>query len=98
LLYKVIRPDVGNGTPHHAAVEAGSGTGTVVPGAVGPNGYPIVLTAVNDHLDIHGRMSLSPTEPIPELLADLPFPDQEILQAVGDLHELGPRRGNGGRG
>lgn len=48
-----------------------------------------VLTAVNDHLEVHGRMTLSPTEPLPGLLVDLELPDAEIYQAVGDLHELG---------
>lgn len=47
------------------------------------------LTAINDHLEVHGRMDLSPSQPLPGLLNDLGLPDEEIYQAVGDLHELG---------
>lgn len=48
-----------------------------------------VLTAINDHLEIHDRLLLAPDQPMPDLLRDLDLPDAEVYQAAGDLEELG---------
>lgn len=47
-----------------------------------------VLAAVNDHLEIHGRMEVEVEKGLAPLLADLGLPTGEVLQALGDLHEL----------
>lgn len=53
-----------------------------------------VLAATNDHCEVHRRMNVgSGQAPLPDLLADLLLPDQEIYQALADLHELGLIKG-----
>ncbi len=48
-----------------------------------------VLSAINDYCQIHGHMDLDHnTTPLPDLLADLQLPDDQVYEAVGDLHEL----------
>jgi RIO-like serine/threonine protein kinase len=51
-----------------------------------------VLSAVNDHCEIHGRMNVGGV-PMPDLLADLGMPDAEVYTALSDLHELGLIKG-----
>lgn len=48
-----------------------------------------VLGAVNDHCEVHGQLVLDLAQPMPDLLADLGLPTDELLTAVADLHELG---------
>ncbi len=48
-----------------------------------------VLAAVNDHCEIHERLELDQSEPLPDMLADNGLPDAEIFTAVSDLHQLG---------
>lgn len=48
-----------------------------------------VLSAINDYCEIHERLDLDSSRPIPDLLADLELPDLELYLAVADLHELG---------
>jgi len=53
-----------------------------------------VLAATNDHCEVHGRMNVGTGEaPLPDLLADLEMPEQEVRQALADLHELGLIKG-----
>ena len=48
------------------------------------------LIAINDHCDIHGELRLDhEASGLPDLLADLGRPDDEVYQAVADLHDLG---------
>ncbi len=48
-----------------------------------------VLTAVNDHCEIHSRLDIDPeNEPLPATLTDLQMPTDEVLQALADLQEL----------
>jgi hypothetical protein len=52
------------------------------------------LAATNDHCEVHGRMNVGTGEaPLPDLLADLEMPEQEVWQALADLHELGLIKG-----
>lgn len=48
-----------------------------------------VLAAINDHCEIYNKVLLGPGDPLPNLLADLDIPDDEVYTAVADLHELG---------
>lgn len=48
-----------------------------------------VLSAINDYCEIHGPLDLDHnTRPLPDLLADLQMPDDQVCQAVGDMYEL----------
>jgi hypothetical protein len=48
-----------------------------------------VLSAISDYSEIHGPMDLDhTTSPLPDLLAELQMPDEQVYQAVGDLYDL----------
>lgn len=48
-----------------------------------------VLEAVNDYCEINGQWQPNREAPLPDLLADLERPDDEIYTALADLYELG---------
>lgn len=53
-----------------------------------------VLAAINDYCELLGSMELDHEQrPLPDLLADLRLPDDEVYIAVSDLYELGLIRG-----
>jgi DNA-binding MarR family transcriptional regulator len=58
-----------------------------------------VLAALNDYLEIHGKLGLDhATKELQDILKDLEIPDDEVYQAIGDLKEQGLIEGQGSYG